>query len=162
MKTQGAFMKEPNSTTTKNGDCCVHLKCVKDQHGVHQKCIRALVENIYKSSQPILGAFSAFDPMLIPNRQNPAFHTYGAVKVKVPADHLWPLMQKHLSITILMPDPKVALISWSWSTTGYGVRSRMAYLHLSFSYHHWWPCPQIEAHDSCGWQSCGCVESCKE
>ena len=36
----------------------------------------------------VISAFSVFDPMLIPNKQNPAFHTHGAVKVKVPADHL--------------------------------------------------------------------------
>ncbi|CAH3168645.1 unnamed protein product [Porites lobata] len=46
---------------------------VKELQGLLQKYIKALVKNIdkrFKSSLPVLSAFSAFDPMLIPNRQN--------------------------------------------------------------------------------------------
>ena len=45
---------------------------VRDLQGLLQKYIKALVKNIdkrFKSSLPVLSAFSAFDPMLIPNRQ---------------------------------------------------------------------------------------------
>ena len=44
---------------------------VRDLQGLLQKYIKALVKNIdkrFKSSLPVLSAFSAFDPMLIPNR----------------------------------------------------------------------------------------------
>ena len=54
---------------------------VRDLQGLLQKYIKALVKNIdkrFKSSLPVLSAFSAFDPMLIPNRQSPAFHSHVA------------------------------------------------------------------------------------
>jgi len=64
---------------------------VRDLHGLLQKYIKALVKNIdkrFKSSLPVLSAFSAFDPMLIPNRQSPAaFHSHGDAEVEVLADH---------------------------------------------------------------------------
>ena len=43
----------------------------------------------FKSSLPVLSAFSAFDPMLMPNRQSPAFHSHGDTEVKVLADHFF-------------------------------------------------------------------------
>ena len=64
----------------------------KDLQGLLQKYIKALVKNIdkrFKSSLPVLSAFSAFDPMLIPNRQSPAFHSHGDAEVKVVADHFF-------------------------------------------------------------------------
>ena len=64
----------------------------KDLQGLLQKYIKALVKNIdkrFKSSLPVLSAFSAFDPMLIPNRQSPAFHSHGDAEVKVLADHFF-------------------------------------------------------------------------
>ncbi|XP_068715952.1 zinc finger protein 862-like [Montipora foliosa] len=64
----------------------------KDLQGLIQKYIKALVKNIdkrFKSSLPVLSAFSAFDPMLIPNRQSPAFHSHGDAEVKVLADHFF-------------------------------------------------------------------------
>ncbi|CAH3167419.1 unnamed protein product [Porites lobata] len=65
---------------------------VKELQGLLQKYIKALVKNIdkrFKSSLPVLSAFSAFDPMLIPNRQSPAFHSHGDAEVKVLADHFF-------------------------------------------------------------------------
>ena len=65
---------------------------VRDLQGLLQKYIKALVKNIgkrFKSSLPVLSAFSAFDPMLIPNRQSPAFHSHGDAEVKVLADHFF-------------------------------------------------------------------------
>ena len=65
---------------------------VKELQGLLQKYIKALVKNIdkrFKSSLPVLSAFSAFDPMLIPNRQSPAFHSHGNAEVKVLADHFF-------------------------------------------------------------------------
>ena len=65
---------------------------VRDLQGRLQKYIKALVKNIgkrFKSSLPVLSAFSAFDPMLIPNRQSPAFHSHGDAEVKVLADHFF-------------------------------------------------------------------------
>lgn len=59
----------------------------KDLQGFLQKYIKALVKNIDKSS--LLSAFSAFDLMLIPNRQSPAFHSHGDGEVKVLADHFF-------------------------------------------------------------------------
>ena len=32
------------------------------------------IDKRFKSSLPVLSAYSAFDPMLTPNRQTPAFH----------------------------------------------------------------------------------------
>ena len=64
----------------------------KDLQGLLQKYIKALVKNIdkrFKSSLPVLSAFSAFDPMLIPNRQSPAFHSHRDAEVKVLADHFF-------------------------------------------------------------------------
>lgn len=64
----------------------------KDLQGLLQKYIKALVKNIdkrFKSSLPVLSAFSAFDPMLIPNRQSPAFQSHGQAEVKVLADHFF-------------------------------------------------------------------------
>ncbi|CAH3158111.1 unnamed protein product [Pocillopora meandrina] len=64
----------------------------KDLQGLLQKYIKALVKNIdkrFKSSLPVLSAFSAFDPMLMPNRQSPAFHSHGDTEVKVLADHFF-------------------------------------------------------------------------
>ena len=43
----------------------------------------------FKSSLPVLSAFSAFDPMLMPNRQSPAFHSHGDAEVRVLADHFF-------------------------------------------------------------------------
>ena len=65
---------------------------VRDLQGLLQKYIKALVKNIdkrCKSSLPVLSAFSAFDPMLIPNRQSPVFHSHGDAEVKVLADHFF-------------------------------------------------------------------------
>ena len=50
---------------------CTPESNFKDLQGLLQKYIKALVKNIdkrFKSSLPVLSAFSAFDPMLIPNR----------------------------------------------------------------------------------------------
>ena len=41
------------------------------------------IDKRFKSSLPVLSAFSAFDPMLIPDRQSPAFHSHGDAEVKV-------------------------------------------------------------------------------
>ena len=65
---------------------------VKGLQGLLQKYIKALVKNAdkrFKSSLPVLSAFSAFDPMLIPDRQSPAFHSHGDAEVKVLADHFF-------------------------------------------------------------------------
>ena len=64
----------------------------KDLQGLLQKYIKALVKNIdksFKSSLPVLSAFSAFDPTLIPNRQSPAFHSHRDAEIKVLADHFF-------------------------------------------------------------------------
>jgi len=71
---------------------CVHWSKAKDQHGLLQKYIKAPVKNIdkrFKSPLPVLSAFSAFDPMLIPRRQSLALHCHGDVEVKVLADHFF-------------------------------------------------------------------------
>ena len=47
------------------------------------------IDKRFKSSLPVLSAFSAFDPMLIPNRQSPAFHSHGDAEVKVLPDHFF-------------------------------------------------------------------------
>ena len=65
---------------------------VRELQGLLQKYIKALVRNIdkrFKSSLPVLSAFSAFGPMLMPNRQSPAFHSHGDAEVKVLADHFF-------------------------------------------------------------------------
>ena len=61
----------------------------KGLQGLLQKYIKALVKNIDKSSLPVLSAFYAFDPMLIPNRQSTAFHSHGDGEVKVLNDHFF-------------------------------------------------------------------------
>ena len=70
----------------------VHWSKAKDQQGLLQKYIKALVKNIdkrFKSPLPVLRAFSAFDPMLIPSKQSLAFHCHGDAEVKVLADHFF-------------------------------------------------------------------------
>ena len=47
------------------------------------------IDKRFKSFLPVLSAFSAFDPMLIPTRQSPAFHSHGDAEVKVLADHFF-------------------------------------------------------------------------
>ena len=47
------------------------------------------MKNTDNSSLPVLSAFYAFDPMLIPNRQSTTFHSYGHGEVKVLADHFF-------------------------------------------------------------------------
>lgn len=65
---------------------------VKDLQRLLQKYIKALVKNIdkrFKSSLPVLSAFSVFDPMLIPDRQSPAFYSHGDAEVQVLAEHFF-------------------------------------------------------------------------
>ena len=64
----------------------------KDLQKLLQKYIKALAKNIdkrLKSPLPVLSALSAFDPMLIPNRQSHGFHSHEDAEVKVLADHFF-------------------------------------------------------------------------
>ena len=88
---------------------------VKDLRGLLQKYIKALVKNVdkrFKSSLPVLSAFSAFDPMLIPDRKDPAFHSHGDAEVKVLADHFFRDDSKAEEFKTEWKKLKYDLLSW--------------------------------------------------
>ena len=88
---------------------------VKDLQERLQKYIKALVKNVdkrFKSSLPVLSVFSAFDPMLIPDRQSPAFHNHRDAEVKVLADHFFHDDSEAEEFKMEWKNLKYDLLSW--------------------------------------------------